>query len=108
VHGVYDGMNHFVYQKGGEGDQQVSLSVEQNDANVVVSFQTVNGARGSGTGTLTGNAVQLTSIKDLVPECPGSLDASLEFAGDAVSWSYKGEDCNGHMEGHGTAKKAKS
>ena len=60
-----------------------------------------------GTGTLIGSAVKLSSIKSLVPECAGSLNASLEFAKDAVSWSYKGEDCNGLTEGRGTAKKTR-
>lgn len=107
VHGTYEGMNHFTYKNGGEGDQQISLIVEQNNANVTVGYQTANRTQGKGAGTLTGNTVMI-SIKGLAPECPGSLEASLEFGSDAVNWSFKGEDCNGPMEGRGTAKKTKS
>jgi len=48
------------------------------------------------------------SLQSTAPDCPGSYDASFEFSGEAVSWSFKGQDCGGPMEGHGTAKRTKA
>jgi hypothetical protein len=41
------------------------------------------------------------------PGCPGSYEASIQFASDIATWSYKGQDCGGPMTGHGTAKRTK-
>jgi hypothetical protein len=41
------------------------------------------------------------------PGFPGAYQTSFKFSDDAVSWTYKGRDCGGPMEGHGTAKKTK-
>ena len=108
VTGTYEGMNNATYEKGGQAEQKISITIEQVSGDLNVSFQTANGAQGKGSGKLTGTRVELMSLESTTPGCPGSYKGSMEFPGDTVTWSYKGEDCGGAMEGHGTAKKVKS
>jgi hypothetical protein len=51
--------------------------------------------------------VKSISLQSTTPNCSGSYEGSLKFAGDALSWNYKGEDCGGPMEGQGDAKRTK-
>jgi hypothetical protein len=105
VRGTYEGMNDAIYTKGGSGEQKISIEVEQDGGEVTITFQTANGAQGKGTGTLTGMTVNSIVLQSTAPGCPGSYQGSLKFVGDTVTWTYKGEDCGGQMEGHGSAKK---
>jgi hypothetical protein len=72
-----------------------------------VGFQSALGGQGKGSGTLTGDTVDSILLESTAPGCSGEYEASIKFAGDTVSWSYKGQDCGGPMEGHGTAKRTK-
>jgi hypothetical protein len=101
--GIYEGMNSANYEKGGEGEQKIAFFVEQSGTDLKVRFESPMGGHGEGTGTLKDNRVDTISFRSTTPECPGSYDASLSFAGDSVSWSYTGRDCNGSTKGHGTA-----
>jgi hypothetical protein len=105
VAGNYDGMNYISYGKDGQAEQKVSVTIQQNGSDLKISFQTPSGASGEGTGKLTGNRAELVSLHSTTPECPGSYDGSMSFTDNSLSWSYKGEDCGGAMEGHGTAPK---
>jgi len=106
VAGKYEGVNYTTYKTGGEGDQKISISVEQTGNQLEVSFQTPGGGQGEGTGILEGNALKTISLKSTTPNCPGSYQGSLEFNDDgSVNWSFKGQDCSGPVEGHGNAKK---
>jgi hypothetical protein len=107
VAGTYEGMNNATYQKGGKGEQKISITVEQSGKNVNVTFQGASG-QGKGAGALTGGVVESISLESTTPGCPGKYDTSFKFSGDLVSWTYKGEDCGGPMDGHGTAKRTKS
>jgi hypothetical protein len=100
-------MNDSTYDKGEKGEQKISITVEQNGSDVSISFETANGGQGKGTGTLTDTVVNSISLQSTTPGCAGSYQGSLKFAGDSMSWSYKGQDCGGAMEGHGTAKRTK-
>lgn len=106
VSGTYEGTNKATYEKGGTGEQKILVTVKQNGDDVAISFETPTGGQGSGGGKLTGTEVSL-SLKSTAPECPGSYQGSAKFNGDTMSWSYKGEDCGGAMEGKGTAKRTK-
>ena len=103
VGGTYLGTNELSTAKGGEGAQKISVVVVQSQNNLNVTFKTASGGQGNGTGTLTGNKVSSLSLKGTAPECPGSYDASLEFSGETVKWTYQGKDCNGPVTGQGTA-----
>jgi hypothetical protein len=105
VAGNYEGMNIISYGKKGQAEQKVSVTIQQNATDLKISFQTANGASGEGTGKLTGSRADSISLHSTTPGCPGSYDGSLSFADNSTSWSYKGEDCGGSMEGHGTADK---
>jgi hypothetical protein len=109
VAGKYEGTNYTTYKiSGGEGDQKISISIEQSGNELKVSFQSPNGAQGEGTGILEGNSVKTILLKSSVPNCPGSYEGSFEFKDDgSMNWSFKGQDCSGPIEGHGTAKKAR-
>jgi hypothetical protein len=107
VTGKYEGMNHATYEKKGRGEQKLSLTIQQNGNDLNVNFETLGG-QGEGTGKLTGNRAEALSLRSTQPDCPGSYDASLSFVDNSVSWSYKGTDCGGVMEGHGTATKVTS
>ena len=109
VAGKYEGTNYTTYKiSGGEGDQKISISIEQSGNELKVNFQSPNGAQGEGTGILEGNVVKTILLKSIAPNCPGSYDGSLEFKDDeSMNWSFKGQDCGGLIEGHGTAKKAR-
>jgi hypothetical protein len=105
VTGSYYGMNYIRYGNKAQAEQGVSVTIQQNGSDLKVSFQSPNGATGEGTGKLTGNRAESISLHSTTPGCPGSYDGSLSFANNSLSWSYKGEDCGGAMEGHGTAPK---
>ena len=109
VAGKYEGTNYTTYKTGGgQSDQKIAISIEQSGNQLKVSFQSPNGAQGEGTGILEGNAVKTILLKSSVPNCPGSYEGSLEFKDDvSMNWSFKGQDCSGPIEGHGTAKKAR-
>jgi TIR domain len=107
VGGKYEGTINTTYDKGGGGEQRLSIIVEQIGSRVDVSFQTPVGEQGKGTGTLKGGTIESMSLRSAAPGCPASYEASLNFSGDEVSWSFKGEDCGGPMQGHGTAKRTK-
>jgi hypothetical protein len=103
VAGIYEGMNDATYQKGGQGEQKITITVAQAGSKVNVSFQTASGGQGEGAGTLTGTELDSISLQSTAPGCPGSYEATFKFDGDAISWSFKGQDCGGAMDGHGTA-----
>ena len=105
VVGNYEGINTAKYKKGGAGEQKIAISIQQNGSDLKLKFQTANGGQGEGTGKLGNNRVDTLSLRSTAPECPGSYDGSLSFADNSMSWSYKGQDCGGPMEGRGTAKK---
>jgi hypothetical protein len=104
VHGTYEGTNDLT-TKDGNAQQKISIVIEQNGKDVSVSFETPSGGQGRGTGALTGETVNSILLKSTAPGCPGSYEASLKFADDTVSWTYKGQDCGGPVEGHGIGKK---
>jgi len=105
VAGNYDGMNYISYGEKGQAEQKVLVTIQQNGSDLKVSFQTPDGASGEGTAKLTGNQAESISLQSTTPSCPGSYDGSLSFTDNSLSWSYKGEDCGGPMQGHGTAPK---
>ncbi len=107
VRGTYEGTNNMTYAKKGHGAQKISLSVEQVENDLNVSFVTAEGGQGKGTGKLIGAVVERLQLQNTSKDCPGSYQASLKFLDDTAIWSYKGEDCNGPVEGSGTAKKTK-
>jgi hypothetical protein len=109
VSGTYDGNITTNYKKGGQGEQKISITVEQTVWNdFKVAFKTANGAQGQGVGKSENGIPESVSLQSTNPQCAGSYDASFKFADDAVTFSFKGEDCGGPMEGNGTAKKVKT
>lgn len=108
VQGRYEGSDSATYQKGGQGEQKIVFNVEQVGDEVNVTFQTARGGAGKGSGKLVGAEIKSISLQSTAPECPGIYDASIKFAASNVSWSYKGNDCGGQMEGHGIATKVTS
>jgi hypothetical protein len=108
VGGKYEGTSYTSLKAGGQGDYKISISIEQTGNKLKISFQTPNGGQGEGTGVLEGNTVKAISLKSTAQNCPGSYEGSVEFTDDgSINWSFKGQDCTGLMEGHGTAKKTK-
>lgn len=109
VSGTYNGTNYTTYKHGPQGEQQIALIVYQNGDDVTVTFRTALGDYGKGTGKLKGTRIDSMPLQSAAAmECAGSYDASVEFSGDTAKWSFKGNDCNGPMEGHGTATRTKS
>jgi len=107
VSGTYEGMNISTYNAGGQGEQKITITVEQTENDLNVTFHTAAGGEGKGTGTLKGNEVESMSLQSTAAGCSGSYDASFKFADDTVTWSFKGQDCGGSMDGHGTAKRVR-
>ena len=89
------------------GEYKITLSFQQSGANVTATYLTLQGGRGRGTGTITGNAINAISFRSEIVNCPGSLTASLMFSDDIVSWTYTGQDCGGPVRGYGAAKKTR-
>ena len=58
--------------------------------------------------TFADGRIDAMTLQSTDAGCPGSYDASFRFADNAVSWSFKGQDCGGEMEGHGTAKRKRT
>jgi hypothetical protein len=85
----------------------MSIIVSQTGDDVAVNLQGASGATGKGTGKLTGETIESMPLLSTTPGCSGTYEAALKFANDTVTWSYKGQDCAGPMNGHGTAKRLK-
>jgi hypothetical protein len=105
VGGNYEGMNDAKYSKGGDGEQKIAIFIQQNGSDLKVRFESPLGGQGEGTGTLKNGRVDAITLHSTAPGCPGSYEGSLSFTDNEMNWSYKGEDCGGPMEGHGTATK---
>jgi hypothetical protein len=73
-----------------------------------VTYKAAAGVQGQGVGKIENGTVESFPLQSTTPGCPGSYEASLKFADDAVTFSFKGEDCAGPMEGNGTAKRVKA
>jgi hypothetical protein len=109
VSGTYEGTITTSYKKGGQGDQKISITIEQTVWNdFKVAYKTAAGGQGQGTGKFENGTAESISLQSTTPGCPGSYEASLKFDTDSVTFSFKGEDCSGPMEGNGTAKKVKT
>ena len=109
VAGTYEGINHTTYGNRTQGEQKIALIVHQSGDEVSVTFRTPHGEYGKGKGKLNGTRIESMSLQSaLSPTCAGSYETSVEFAGDTAKWSFKGKDCNGAMEGHGTATRTRS
>jgi hypothetical protein len=107
VSGTYEGMNASTYNKGGDGEQKIVLNVEQAGSDVKLSFRTASGGMGEGTGKIVDERIASMTLQSTAPGCSGAYNASIEFSGDNMNWTFKGDDCGGAMEGHGTAKKVR-
>jgi hypothetical protein len=99
----YEGTNNIIYEKQGHAEQKIAITVQRIENHLRLIFQTPNGGQGEGTGELASDGVASVSLHSTTPSCPGSFDGSLTLSGNSISWSYKGQDCGGPMEGHGTA-----
>ena len=98
-------MNYATYEAAAaNGEQKISIEIEQTGSSVTVSFRAPPAGEGKGTGTFSENRVDGITLQSTAPQCPGSYDASFQFANESLSWTFKGHDCGGQMEGHGTAK----
>ncbi len=100
VTGTYEGMIDVTYKKGGHGEQKISITIEQIGKDLKVSYQLPSG-QGKGAGTLADGGSSV-SLQSTAPECPGSYEGTIKFTEDTATLSYKGEDCGGPVEGHGT------
>jgi hypothetical protein len=105
VGGKYEGTNYASYNAGGELEQKIIINVDQTGKDLKVRFAASPNGRGEGIGTLSNGRVDRMTLKSTEPQCSGSYDASFSFQNETVSWTFKGKDCGGAMEGHGTAKK---
>ena len=109
VAGTYEGIDRTTYGNRVQGEQKIALIVDQTGDEVSVSFRTPLGEYGKGKGKLNGARIEPMSLQSASnPACTGSYETSVEFAGDTAKWSFKGKDCNGEMEGHGTATRTRS
>jgi hypothetical protein len=108
VQGTYEGTNYVTYANKGQVEQKISVFVEQMQSELNITFEGPNSGQSKGTGKLISAKVEAILLQSTAPKCPGSYDASLEFAVDTLSWSFKGQDCGGQMEGRGTARRTKS
>jgi hypothetical protein len=106
VAGTYVGTNHGSYGTKRVGGERVSIVVAQSADKLNVTVDTATGGEGTGTGTIDSDAIaKSVQIQSTSANCPGSYVATLKFEGDAVAWSFKGQDCNGPVQGEGSAKK---
>jgi len=104
---TYQGMIDVTY-KGAKSEQQITLTIDQNGNELKVNYNTGSGGQGKGTGALNSTGTESSmSLQSTLTSCPGSYEASFKFADDALSFSFKGQDCAGAMEGLGTAKRTK-
>jgi hypothetical protein len=89
--------------KGAKSEQQITLRIERSGNELRVSYDTGVGGQGKGVGVLNNEGTESTmSLESTVATCPGSYDASFKFADDSLSFSFKGRDCGGPLEGDGT------
>jgi hypothetical protein len=108
VAGIYEGINNVTYERGGQGEHKIKITVKQTGDVINLTFGTAHGAQGKGSGTLSAAVVEKMSFESTTPGCPGSYEGTLNFSSNELNWSYKGQDCAGPVEGHGTAKRTKS
>jgi hypothetical protein len=109
VSGKYEGKNYAADKSGGQTEEKIFIDIEQIDQQIAVRFKAANGAQGEGKGVLEGNKVKIILLNSTTPNCPGSYQASMEFnKNNSLNWAFKGQDCSGVIEGHGTAEKTKA
>ena len=108
IAGTYDGINEINQGHQVGTNVKFSLTIQQSGNDITATYRSALGASGRGSGTLSGNAIYMMSLQSETPNCPGSYIASFKFDGDAVSWHYTGQDCNGPIQGRGSATKTKS
>jgi tetratricopeptide (TPR) repeat protein len=89
------------------GEEKITLTLQQSGSTVAAHYETSQGARGKGTGTISGNIISAMTLQSELETCPGSFNASLTFSADTVKWTYTGQDCTGPVQGHGQARKTK-
>lgn len=108
VQGQYQGTDRITVPRNGSQARiaDVSIDLEQAGRYLKATYTNALGSIGRGTGMMSGNAATL-SLRSQVENCPGTYSASLQFSKDVVTWSYTGQDCNGAVQGGGTATRAK-
>jgi hypothetical protein len=79
------------------GEDQISLTFQQSGSNVTATYLTGQGARGRGTGRISGNVVSARLQSETV-NCPGSFTASLRFSLD-LYWPRLRWPCAGLRRG---------
>jgi tetratricopeptide (TPR) repeat protein len=104
VRGQYQGLDTVL---ASSADSQpttapISISFKQAGRYLSATYRHSRGGTGKGIGIITGTAATL-SLRGQTENCPGNYAASFEFSGQAVTWSYTGQDCNGPVQGRGTA-----
>lgn len=66
-------------------------------------FVPATGAFGDIAGTITGNRLSFTLTQQNI-SCPGSFTGTATIIGDAMTFTYSGNDCLGaHLNGRGSA-----
>ena len=95
---------HPTYKTEAQSEHQFFISIEQIGADLKANYHNAAGAQGKGVGTLAGAGAASMSLESTTPGRPGSYEASFQFVGDTVSWSFKGQDCGGPMEVMGPQK----
>ena len=109
VAGTYGGMITMTFKSGAKAEEKISITIEETANNdFKVTYKAAAGVQGQGVGKIENGTVESFPLQSTTPGCPGSYEASLKFADDAVTFSFKGEDCAGPMEGNGTAKRVKA
>jgi hypothetical protein len=108
VAGIYEGTITTSYKKGGQGEQKISITVEQIGSDLNVTYQTGAGGQGKGAGKFEAGKAAAITLQSTTPGCAGSYEASFNFTDDTITLSFKGEDCGGSMEGNATAKRVKA
>ena len=70
VAATYEGTNNTTY-KGAQGEQSISITVEQSGSEVKVSYQTADGGQGKGVGKFVGARVDSLSLQSTVQSVLG-------------------------------------
>jgi hypothetical protein len=102
VSGVWQGVN---YASKVPGPHKVVLTFNQSGPAVIGSFWVATGVYGVGQGQITGPNSMTMSWTNTSPSCQGNYQNSYVVSGNAMTWTFTGQDCLGPEQGKGAAKR---
>jgi hypothetical protein len=88
-----------------KGARKVVLNLNQSGFAVSGTFWVATGVYGTGQGQITGPNSMTIYWTNTSPNCFGSYQNAYAVSGNAMTWTFTGQDCLGSEQGYGNARR---